>query len=85
MIDPTRLRPAAPSRIVLAFAAIYLVWGSTYLAIRIAIESLPPLVMAGTRFMIAGTILYFWTRARGVPARNRAPRATRAAPRARSG
>ena len=57
----------APSRalVLSAFAVIYLVWGSTYLAIRIAIETLPPFLMAGTRFLIAGTLMYGWARARG--------------------
>lgn len=49
-----------PSRakIVVAYATVYLVWGSTYLAIRGALVSLPPFGMAGTRFMIAGSVLY---------------------------
>ena len=51
-----------PSRllIVLAFAAVYLIWGSTYLGIRFAIETLPPFLMTGTRFFIAGGILFTW-------------------------
>jgi drug/metabolite transporter (DMT)-like permease len=51
-----------PSRvlIVLSFAAVYLVWGSTYLGIRYAIETLPPFLMAGTRFSLAGAILFSW-------------------------
>ena len=50
----------APSRIklLLAFAAIYVLWGSTYLAIRLAIDTLPPFLMAGARFLIAGSILF---------------------------
>ena len=64
---------AAPSRLTLvaAFAAVYLVWGSTYLAIRYAIETLPPFLMAGTRFLVAGSLLYGWSRLRGAarPAR----------------
>jgi drug/metabolite transporter (DMT)-like permease len=53
---------ARPSRalIVLAFAAVYLFWGSTYLAIRLSIETLPPFLMAGTRFLTAGGILFAW-------------------------
>lgn len=47
-------------RVVLAFAVVYLVWGSTYLGIRYAVESIPPLLMAGTRFLVAGGILYGW-------------------------
>jgi len=56
-----------PSRLklALAFAAIYIIWGSTYLGIRYAIETLPPLLMAGTRFIIAGAALYTWARLRG--------------------
>ncbi len=59
-----------PSRLALvgAFAAIYIVWGSTYLAIRIAIETLPPFAMAGIRFIIAGSALYAWARGRGAAA-----------------
>nr|MBN1228446.1 drug/metabolite exporter YedA [Anaerolineae bacterium] len=53
------------ARLILAFAAVYLIWGSTYLAIRIAIETLPPFLMAGTRFILAGGILYIWQRLRG--------------------
>jgi len=50
-----------------AFAAIYLIWGSTYLGIRIAIETLPPFFMAGVRFLVAGGLLYIWARLRGAP------------------
>jgi drug/metabolite transporter (DMT)-like permease len=46
--------------LVAAFAAVYVFWGSTYLAIKYAIETLPPLLMAGTRFLIAGTILFVY-------------------------
>lgn len=53
-----------PSRLmtILAFAAVYFIWGSTYLGIKYAIETLPPLLMAGTRFLVAGAILYGWAR-----------------------
>ena len=44
--------------IVAALAVVYVVWGSTYLGIALAIETLPPLLMAGTRFLVAGAILY---------------------------
>ena len=56
-----------PSRllIVLAFAAVYVIWGSTYLGIRYAIETLPPFLMAGTRFSIAGLILFSWAAFKG--------------------
>ena len=52
-------------KMALAFAAIYLVWGSTYLAIRYAVETIPPLVTAGVRHSIAGAILLGWAWARG--------------------
>jgi len=59
--------PSAPPRLrlIAAFAAIYLIWGSTYLAIRVAIETIPPLIMAGCRLVSAGAILYTWARATG--------------------
>jgi drug/metabolite transporter (DMT)-like permease len=58
---------STPSRtaLVTAFAVIYTVWGSTYLAIRVAVESMPPFVMAGTRFMLSGALLLGWLLARG--------------------
>src|SRR5512133_2945803 len=43
-----------------AFAIIYVVWGSTYLAIRFAVETIPPLVTAGIRHLSAGTVLFAW-------------------------
>lgn len=46
-------------RIVLAFAAVYLIWGSTYLAIKVAVDTMPALLMAGTRFIVAGATLWF--------------------------
>lgn len=55
---------APMSRLIAGFAAIYIVWGSTYLAIRFAIDTLPPFLMAGVRFIIAGALLYAWTRRR---------------------
>lgn len=55
------------SRLVLAFLAIYLVWGSTYLAIRYAVEDLPPFLMGGGRFVVAGGLLWLLARARGAP------------------
>ena len=51
-------------RLLAAFAAVYTIWGSTYLAIRFAVETLPPLLMAGARFIIAGAILLLWSRLR---------------------
>jgi drug/metabolite transporter (DMT)-like permease len=59
----------APKRIwiVLAFSAIYLIWGSTYLGILLAIRSIPPFLMAGTRYFLAGVIMYTIARAQGAP------------------
>src|SRR5437016_10289742 len=48
----------ATTRVLMAFAAVYVVWGSTYLAIRIGIESFPPLILAGLRHIIVGLFLY---------------------------
>ncbi len=62
---------ANPIGIALALLALYVIWGSTYLGIRIAIESIPPLLMMGIRFMLAGGILYLILRIRGVPNPNR--------------
>ena len=52
------------ARLIAAFAAVYVIWGSTYLAIRFAVETLPPLLMAGTRFVLAGAILLLCSRFR---------------------
>ncbi len=59
--------PAIPERLLLlgAFAALYLIWGSTYLVIRIGVASWPPLLLAGVRFLLAGGLLYAWLRWRG--------------------
>ena len=58
---------ASRGQIVAAFASIYIIWGSTYLAIMYAVETLPPFVMAGARFLISGGLLYLWARYRGAP------------------
>ena len=69
MIQPTTTRRTAPRsesiKVGLAFAAIYLVWGSTYLAIRYAVETIPPLVTAGIRHTTAGGVLLAWACLRG--------------------
>lgn len=52
-------------KIVLAFAAVYIIWGTTYLAIRIGIESMPPFIMAGIRYLIAGFLLLTFIRIKG--------------------
>jgi drug/metabolite transporter (DMT)-like permease len=58
---------ATRSQIIAAFASIYLIWGSTYLAIRYADQTIPPFIMGGVRFLISGAILYLWARRRGAP------------------
>jgi drug/metabolite transporter (DMT)-like permease len=61
--------PSPPRSLVLAaYAAVYIIWGSTYLAIVYAVETLPPFIMAGIRFSVAGAIIYAWARWRGKPA-----------------
>jgi drug/metabolite transporter (DMT)-like permease len=50
---------------LLAFAIIYFVWGSTFLAIRVGVREVPPLILAAMRFLVAGVVLYGWTMARG--------------------
>lgn len=58
-MKPTRLQ------LVLGFLCIYILWGSTYLAIRYGVATIPPFLMGGVRFLIAGTLLYGWSRFRG--------------------
>src|SRR6266851_2936752 len=50
---------------LLAFATIYLVWGSTFLAIRVGVHEVPPFLLAAMRFLVAGFVLYAWMIARG--------------------
>jgi drug/metabolite transporter (DMT)-like permease len=63
-LPPSRVRPLD----VAALLAVYLVWGSTYWALRVALAGLPPFILAGSRFVVAGAILYTVLRLRGVPA-----------------
>ena len=53
------------AKVIAAFAALYLIWGSTYIAILIAVRDIPPFLMAGARFFIAGILLYAWCRIKG--------------------
>ncbi|TAL45787.1 MAG: EamA family transporter [Chitinophagaceae bacterium] len=64
---PNTLTHKEPSKtlIIAAFAALYIIWGSTYLAIVLAIKNIPPFLMAGTRFFVAGLALYSWCRLQG--------------------
>lgn len=68
-MSPPARPPATPSAgaFVLAFSSIYLIWGSTYLGIRVAIETMPPFLMAGARFLLAGASLFAVLRWRGSP------------------
>jgi drug/metabolite transporter (DMT)-like permease len=66
-VSPIKQKSALDVRVMLAFAAIYVLWGSTYLAIRIAVQQVPPLFAAGARFFVAGTLLYAVMRLRGRP------------------
>jgi drug/metabolite transporter (DMT)-like permease len=73
---PSTRDPAAPSEpeaaapglapVIAAFWAVYVIWGSTYLAIRWAIETMPPLLMASVRFLVAGGLLYAWSMRRSL-------------------
>ena len=60
-------RRASPLGVGLAFAAVYVIWGSTYLAIRVAVAEFAPFVMAALRFLAAGAALYAFLRLRGAP------------------
>src|SRR5262245_11371348 len=68
-MSPKSPEPSRPPRglVITAFAAVYLIWGSTYLGIRFAVATLPPFLMGGARFVLAGLMLYGWLRWRGVP------------------
>jgi drug/metabolite transporter (DMT)-like permease len=68
-VDATNHRPAWKT--LLAFAIIYFVWGSTFLAIRLGVREVPPFLLAAMRFLIAGLVLYGWMLARGEPSPTR--------------
>ncbi|HCN87645.1 MAG TPA: hypothetical protein DIT28_00460, partial [Oxalobacteraceae bacterium] len=56
-----------PKSVLLALLTVYLVWGSTYLAIRVALAAFPPFLLMGTRFLAAGILLFGWLKLRGTP------------------
>ncbi|HKD02076.1 MAG TPA: EamA family transporter [Terriglobales bacterium] len=63
---PARYAGDSPAiRVALGFAAIYLIWGSTYLGIRFAVETIPPFLMMALRHTLAGSVVYAWSRRRG--------------------
>ena len=73
MMNPFRsLTERLSLRVVFALFALYVIWGSTYLGIRIGLNSFPPFLMAGLRFLIAGSTLFVFLRVRGAPAPTRA-------------
>ena len=65
----TAIAQATPSRVlrVLAYSAIYVLWGASFLGIRVVVASMPPLLAAGFRFLVAGLALFLWALARKVP------------------
>lgn len=63
-LSPARVAPRFPIEVVLSLLAVYLIWGSTYLAIRLALVSLPPFFLMGTRFLTAGVSLFAFLRLR---------------------
>lgn len=64
---PRIVKPAPLALVIAAFAAVYVIWGSTYLGITLAVQSIPPFLMAGGRFVLAGGFLLLVMRGRGVP------------------
>ncbi len=62
MLHPRAHRAASTQRIWVALVTVYIVWGSTYLAIKYAVVSIPPFLMGGVRFMVAGAVLFAWDR-----------------------
>lgn len=65
MSNAASARPASPAAIAFALASVYVLWGSTYLAIRFALESYPPFLLGAIRMALAGAIMYAVLRARG--------------------
>jgi drug/metabolite transporter (DMT)-like permease len=65
-LEPVRQK-ASKTKLALAFAALFTIWGSTYLAIKFAVETIPPYLMSGARFSVAGALLYLIARLRGSP------------------
>ncbi len=65
--EPSHPARPSPVTIVIAFGVIYFIWGGTYLAIRFAVQTIPPFWLAGVRFLFAGSVLYLYVRVRGEP------------------
>lgn len=64
----TRSTAAVSVSVILAFASIYVIWGTTYLGIAFAIQTIPPFISGGVRFVIAAMLMYLWLRIRGAQA-----------------
>lgn len=67
MSPPAGTPQTSAARIWLALGAVYLIWGSTYLAIRFTVETMPPFLSAAARFLVSGSLLYGWRRLAGDP------------------
>ena len=70
-MDALTSRTVRPASIWVGMVVIYIVWGSTYLGMHFAIQTMPPFLMAAARFLISGAILYIWRRLSGDPAPSR--------------
>jgi drug/metabolite transporter (DMT)-like permease len=70
-VSPDAAAPASPPApklwVLVCLLAVYVIWGSTYFGMRVALEVFPPFLMGGIRFLLAGSILFIVTRARGAP------------------
>ena len=66
-LEPPSPAPSPRWVIIAALFAVYVIWGSTYLVMRIGLETIPPFMMGGSRFLIAGLVLFGFLRARGAP------------------
>ena len=64
-MDSLNKKIASPFMVILAFATVYIVWGSTYFFIQKAIVSFPPFLLGAMRFLIAGILMLGWTKLRG--------------------
>src|SRR5581483_4348043 len=64
-------RPVEPEEnrlaLIVSLIALYILWGGTYLGMRVALQSFPPFLLAGIRFLIAGGLMFGFLRARGAP------------------
>ena len=64
MPTDSQARLSLETSTLIAYATVSLLWGSTYLGIRVAIDTMPPFLMAGVRFTVAGLLMYVWARYR---------------------